>query len=74
MKDTLAVVMDTITDKTTIVGVSALGMISYSNLDLAIKIAVGVTTTTWTILKIWSEIQNIRNSKANHEKDIFKNN
>jgi hypothetical protein len=74
MKDTLTAVMDTITDKTTIVGVSALGMISYSNLEMALKIAVGVTTTLWTVLKIWSEIQSIRNRMANDNKDIFNDN
>lgn len=65
MKDTLSVVMDTITDKTTIVGVSALGMITYSDIELAIKIAVGISTTIWTMLKIWTEIRNLRNQKAN---------
>jgi hypothetical protein len=70
MKDTLQSVAEVITDRTLMVNYTALAVINFTQLEMALKIVVGITTVIWTVLRINDEIQKIRDRKAKGNSDI----
>lgn len=70
MKDTLQSVAEVITDKTLVVNYATLAVINFTQLEMALKIVVGITTVIWTVLRINDEIQKIRDRRAKGNSDI----
>lgn len=70
MKDTLASIGEVITDRTLMANYGAFAVVNFTNLEMGLKIAVGITTIIWTILRINDEIQKIKDRKAKDNSDI----
>ena len=69
MKDTLQSIAEVITDRTLMVNYGAFAVVNFTNLEMGLKIAVGITII-WTVLRINDEIQKIRDRKAKGNSDI----
>jgi hypothetical protein len=70
MKDTITSIGEVLTDKTSMANYGALAVVNFTNLEMGLKVAVGITTIIWTILRINDEIQKIKDRKAKDNSDI----
>jgi len=70
MKLTLASIATVLTDKTSIANFGALLVVNFTTIEMVVKIIVGLSTVVWTVLRIKSELQNMKDRNANESSDI----
>jgi len=58
------IMLQVITDRTTLANVGTLAVINWGAVDMMLKIVLTVATIVWTGFRIWNEVKKLRNGNG----------